>query len=100
VFRIPPDRWLAAGAALLGAGATLAVGYWIYTLDGPDREFWRWPGLLGVGLALVGAVMLVRGLLGRAPTPSPSQVQRGGDRSTNVQAGRDVHVDVGGRNRP
>jgi len=89
--RIPGERLVAAGGAIAGLGGAGVVGYYLYVLGAPDREFWRLPGIVSVAVLTVGLLMLAWGLLrDDQAKPVVSQRQRGGDNSTNVQAGRDV----------
>lgn len=89
------DRWIAAGAALAGIGATLASGYWIYTLESSSTGgFWRFPGFACMGILGWGLVMLVTGFFLPDRDCDAIQRQRGGDGATNLQAGRDISIDV------
>lgn len=86
---ISADRWLAAGTVFAGLGGTAGVGYWLFGLQAsPREEFWQLPGYLSVGVFVVGMILLGIGFM--APNGVSRQVQKGGKRSINVQAGRDV----------
>ena len=84
-----PDRWVAVGAVLLVVGGGLAVARLSYVWQSGGR-FWVAWSAVGVGVAGLGLVIMVVGLAMRSQESSPSQFQVGGDRSTNVQAGRDI----------
>jgi hypothetical protein len=70
------------------------VGYWIYTVQTPGHSFWTWPGWLALLVTLFGLMLLLFGLA----RPSGSmdqpvrQKQRGGKKSRNLQAGRDINI--------
>ena len=87
------------GSALAGLGGSLTVGYLIYSLQDSSRTFWRWPGLLGLVILLVGVLVLIAGYI--APTKesdivgTPTRIkqkQRSGRKSTNYQAAGDITV--------
>jgi hypothetical protein len=86
-------RWLAMGSALLGVGALLAVSWLVYGRQS-HTAFWSWPGTAGVVLAGVGFVALVVGFVmpKEEGQVSGQQHQHGGDRSMNLQAGRDIKI--------
>jgi hypothetical protein len=84
----------------MGVGATVAAAYWIYTLQAPAAGgFWQVPGFASVAVGAVGFVMLVIGLFGGDKATTPRQVQRGGDNSTNIQAGGDIRIEQRGGDR-
>jgi hypothetical protein len=87
-----PERWLAVGGAIFGAGALLVISWLIYAI-GSRSGFWSWPGITGVVVALVGLVALAVGFAmpkegSEAPSSVP-QTLHAGTHSTNSQAGRD-----------
>ena len=84
-----PDRWVAVGAALFVVGGGLAVARLSYMWASGSR-FWVMWSAVGVAVAALGLVIMVVGLAMRSSESPPSQIQVGGDRSTNIQAGRDI----------
>jgi hypothetical protein len=87
-----PDRWLAVGGAIFGAGALLVISWLVYAVQS-KTGFWSWPGITGVAVAAAGFGGLAVGFVmpkeaDKAPAPT-RQSQRAGPRSTNSQAGRD-----------
>ena len=93
-----PDRWLAAGGAIFGAGALLVISWLIYAFQS-KADFWAWPGITGVAVAGGGFVALAVGFTmpkdgDKTPTP---QSLHSGAHSTNLQAGRDINL---GGDRP
>jgi hypothetical protein len=89
-------RLLAVGTALLGAGALFWVARLAYVWQN-GGQFWNWAGILGVIVSAVGVVVLFAGwIVPREETPA-RQIQTGGDRSTNFQAGGDINLPGPGR---
>lgn len=89
------DRLVAAGGTLAGLGGALGVGYFIYTLQA-SVSFWLWPGWAAVITTVVGLIALTVGLFKRDKGANGlHQRQRGGDASTNYQAGRDLTIERG-----
>jgi hypothetical protein len=88
-----PDRWLAVGAAIFGAGALLVISWLVYALQS-KADFWSWPGSTGVAGAGVGFVALAIGfLMPKDAADSPGrQTLHAGAHSTNYQAGRDIKL--------
>jgi hypothetical protein len=90
-------RLLSVGGSLFGAGVVIAVGWLVY-VDQDHISFWSWLGILGVVIGRLGLIILVAGWVipdkneGEI-TPLVKQVQRGGNLSTNYQAGRDIKID-------
>jgi peptidoglycan/LPS O-acetylase OafA/YrhL len=85
-------RWLAVGSAILGVGALLAISWLVYALQS-ETGFWSWPGIAGVSVAGIGLVALVVGMvMPDEQSASPSQHQRAGSHSINLQAGRDIKL--------
>jgi hypothetical protein len=88
-----PDRWLAVGGAIFGAGALLAISWLVYAAQS-KTGFWSWPGITGAAATAIGFVGLVVGFVmpegtaDKAPGPISLSL-RAGRRSTNSQAGRD-----------
>jgi hypothetical protein len=90
-------RWIAVGGALLGVGAALAIARLAYIWQG-GGHFWDLLSTLGVAVAGLGfLIMIVGWVMPKDELSSPSQVQAGGDRSTNIQAGRDINLLRNGR---
>jgi hypothetical protein len=87
------DRWLTLGSAITGVGATVSVGYWIYTLQAPGHpSFWELPGIASIILIVTGLSLLLIGFFAPTPTDPPRQHQQGDEGSTNLQAGRDIRI--------
>ena len=88
-----PDRWLAVGGAIFGAGALLAISWLIYAIPS-KTNFWSWPGITGVAVAAMGFVALVVGFVTpkerEAERAAAQQTLHAGAHSTNLQAGRDI----------
>ena len=83
-------RWIAVGGALFGVGGALAITRLAYIWQN-GGDFWDVLSILGVVATALGLVlMLVGWMMPKEESSSPSQVQIGGDRSTNIQAGRDI----------
>jgi hypothetical protein len=93
--RTSPDRLVAAGGAIAGMGGSAVVGYFIYVESGANRNFWTLPGIVSVVVVVVGLVLLLAGLMAPAGREPPRQMQTAGDRSTNLQARRDVRIGEG-----
>lgn len=90
------DRSMTGGTALFAAGAAVVVARLAYVWQGSGR-FWDAWAAIGVGVAFVGLVVMLVAWL--KPTKesdkdfaSSKLVQRGGDNSTNYQAGRDITI--------
>ncbi len=83
------DRSVNVGAALLvvGVAAVLARLSYVWTSGG---HFWDVWFVVGVVVAGLGLVIMVVGWVMPSKESSPSQVQVGGDKSMNIQAGRDI----------
>ena len=79
---------------MVGVGGSGVGGYYIYVVSGPGREFWHLPGYVSVGVLVGGLAMLLIGLAGPQSRPGDGQRQRGGDASTNLQAGGDIHINA------
>jgi hypothetical protein len=83
-------RWVAVGAALFGVGAALAIARLSYVWQSGGR-FWDVLAAVGVVAAGLGLVVMIIGwVMPKKDSPLPTQIQIGGDRSTNIQAGRDI----------
>jgi hypothetical protein len=90
-------RLLAVGAALLAAGTLFWVTRLAYVWQS-GGQFWNWAGTSGVVVSVVGLVILLVGwMVPKDKTPA-QQIQVGGDRSTNFQAGGDINFP--GTDRP
>lgn len=88
------ERWLVVGGAILGAGALLAISWFIYIIQAQkNQSYWSTPGVIGATVSGVGLIMLVIGFFlpkeGKEE-PHSSQVQHGKRNSINLQAGRDI----------
>jgi hypothetical protein len=87
-----PDRWLAVGGAIFGAGALLVISWLIYAIQS-KANFWSWPGITGVAVAAAGFVALVVGFLMPKDESAPAQQSlKAGSHSKNLQAGRDIKL--------
>jgi hypothetical protein len=61
----------------------------------PEVSFWHLPGIASLATFGLGLLLATIGLFGRR-SASLHQFQRGGRRSSNVQAGRDINMKDGG----
>jgi hypothetical protein len=84
------DRSVQAGAALLGLGGAAVIARLAYVWTSSSSHFWDVWAVLGVIVGGLGLVIMVVGWVMPSKEPSPSQFQVGGDKSTNIQAGRDI----------
>lgn len=91
------DRGMPLGSALLALGGGLTIAYLVFVLQDDSRSFWRWPGIIGLTLLVLGAASLLAGFL--APVkqrgkrkPRSGQSQTAGSHSQLFMAGRDVRV--------
>jgi hypothetical protein len=85
------DRTVQVGGAILALGAGVVLARLGYVWATPHSHFLGlWPvlGLIVGALGLV--VMLIGWVMPGDKSASPSQVQKSGDRSNNLQAGRDI----------
>jgi hypothetical protein len=83
---------IGVGGALAGIGATFAAAYWIYGLSQKPRiSFWSLSGYASVACLALGLVILVVALFIR-DNDAGAMSQRGGDRSINIQSGRDTSI--------
>lgn len=91
------DRLLQVGGIVAGLGGPLAIGFLLFVLE-VGGEFWTWPGWLGVLITAGGLLLVGMGLVLRDPSDGAiaPQHQRGGNRSRNYQAGRDVNIGTKG----
>jgi hypothetical protein len=85
------SRWLAVGSAVLGVGALLAISWLVY-VEQAHTSFWSWPGTAGIIIGSFGVLMLLVGFVMPSDDSPIHQVQRGGNKSVNLQAGRDLHL--------
>jgi hypothetical protein len=91
------SRWIPIGGALLGVGGALAIARLAYVWQN-GGHFWDVLSTLGVVVAGLGFVIMIVGwVMPKEEPSSPSQVQIGGDRSTNIQAGRDINFPRNGQ---
>jgi peptidoglycan/LPS O-acetylase OafA/YrhL len=88
-----PDRWLAVGGTIFGAGALLVISWLIYAIQS-KTNFWSWPGITGVAVAVAGLVALVVGFVMPKDEGSAAaqQSMHAGAHSKNFQAGRDIKL--------
>lgn len=93
VRRFDSNRWLGVGGPIATVAGAAVVGYWIYDISGSHRSFWTLAGWTCVAVLVLGLVMLGIGSMVPSAEREVSQSQRGGDRSLNLQAGRDVRID-------
>jgi hypothetical protein len=84
------DRSVQVGAALLGLGGAAVLARLGYLWASSGGHFWNVWTILGVVVGGLGFVIMVVGWVMPSEKSSPSQLQVGGDRSTNIQAGRDI----------
>lgn len=91
--RLSHDRYLAVGAALAGLGGAGALAFYIYARE-KSEPFWGWQSSLAVVVLAVGLAFLAFGFFVRDEASAPRQQQKAGHKSTNVQAGRDVSLNV------
>lgn len=83
------DRSVQVGAALLGLGSAAVIARLAYVWSA-SGHFWDVWAVLGVVVGGLGLVIMVVGWVMPSKESSPSQIQVGGARSTNIQAGRDI----------
>ena len=83
------DRSVEVGAALLGLGGATVIARLAYVWAA-SGHFWDVWTVLGVVIGGLGLVIMVVGWVMPSKEPLPGQVQLGGARSTNIQAGRDI----------
>jgi hypothetical protein len=90
--RIPPDRAVAIGAAILGVGALMLVSIWIYTMQ-ERKPFWDAGSYVGGAITAVG-VLTIAAFAFRSVDDdhSANMSQNSGNDSTNLQAGRDLKL--------
>jgi hypothetical protein len=82
-------RLIAVGVALFTMGGALVIARLSYVWQ--DRGQFAVPlGIAGVVVAALGFVIMVTGWVIPKRATSPEQIQMGGDKSTNIQAGRDI----------
>jgi glucose uptake protein GlcU len=88
-----PDRWLAVGGAIFGAGALLVISWLIYAFQS-KANFWSWPGVIEVIIGVVGFVALIVGFMmpKDEKRAAAQQSLHAGSYSTNLQAGRDIKL--------
>lgn len=86
---ISADRSVEVGAALLALGGAAVLARLGYIWQG-GGHFWDVWSVLGVVVGGLGLVIMLVAWVMPSEESSPSQVQVGGDRSTNIQAGRDI----------
>jgi hypothetical protein len=84
-----PGRSIAVGVALFTVGGALVIARLSYVWQN-GGQFWVPLGTAGVVVAAVGFVIMMTGWMMPKKDSSPEQIQIGGDRSTNIQAGRDI----------
>lgn len=84
------DRSVQVGAAFLALGGAVVIARLAYVWAASSGRFWDVWAVLGVIVGGLGLVIMVVGWVMPSNESSPSQVQVGGDRSTNLQAGRDI----------
>ena len=85
------EQVTAVGGALAGVGATFAAGYWIYALQ-ENKPVWAWQMWSAVSIVMVGILMMLWSLAAGSESGERGQSQRGGKKSINYQAGRDISV--------
>jgi hypothetical protein len=89
------DRSVQVGAAVLGVGAAVVIARLAYVWTSPHSHFWDVWAVLGLVLGGLGLVIMVIGwVMPKQESEPHSQVQKGGARSTNLQAGLDIVIDL------
>lgn len=88
------DRSVQVGASVLGVGAALVIARLAYVWTSPHSHFWDVWAVLGLAIGGLGLVIMVIGwMMPKQESEPSSQVQKSGDGSTNLQAGRDIVID-------
>jgi hypothetical protein len=90
------DRSVAVGVALLGLGGAVVIARLAYIWSA-SGHFWDVWTVLGVVVGGLGVVIMAVGWLMPSKESVPSQVQFGGNGSTNIQAGRDITLSRDGQ---
>lgn len=91
--------WLQLGGTILTLGGGLGGAYWIYVLESAgDARFWQWPAyiasaLVALGIALI-SVWFFKPNRRKSDGSTATMQQTGGAGSTNIQAGRDIRLDL------
>jgi hypothetical protein len=89
-------KWLTLGEILVALGAALVVAVLTIAMQtGDAAQFWTLPGIAGIAIGGGGAVCVVIGLVRRdnvTPGRRLTQHQKAGAKSTNLQAGHDIHT--------
>jgi hypothetical protein len=86
------DRSLQVGIAFFGAGVAAVVARLGYVWSGSGNHFWDVWAVLAVVVGGLGLVIMVASWLMPSRESPPNQSQVGGDRSTNLQAARDINL--------
>lgn len=66
------------------------MAYYIYALEA-GQSFWSWAGVAAVAVTGAGILLLAVGLV-RRDSQAAGLRQRGGKKSNNYQAGRDMTI--------
>lgn len=84
-------RWLAVSGVVASLGGLLAIS-WLIFIEQSHDTYWQWPGILGLVATGLGFIGLIVGFVLKDEQDGPSQMQRGGSNSVNLQAGRDIKI--------
>jgi hypothetical protein len=87
------DRSIQVGIALLGVGCAAFIARVAYVWTASGQHLWDLWAILSAIVGSLGLViMLGAWIMPTKESASPGQVQTGGHRSTNIQAGRDISL--------
>ena len=81
--------WILYGNRAARLGGLLTISWLVFVMQA-NETFWQWPGIIGLAITGFGFVSLIAGRLRRGPSRALSLMQRGGSKSVNPQAGRDI----------
>ena len=88
------DRTVQVGAAVLGVGAAVVIARLAYVWSSAHAHFLGVWAVLGIVIGGLGLVVMIAGwAMPKDESMPPSQVQKGGAGSINVQVGRNIVLD-------